>query len=126
MRRMDEAKEQRVPCHRDLTGERDENAKQEAFWGPVEGRLMAMLDGIADLSLAQLNEATQAWVEQDYNRKLHSRLAAKTGMTIYRRRHIEKLVQMVAKAVGANPHGKLAGWGGALLWRMLQRKAAAA
>ena len=45
-----------------------------------------------------------------YNRKLYSRLAAKTSMTIYRRRHIQKLVQMVAKAVGADPHGKLADW----------------
>jgi hypothetical protein len=61
-----------------------------------------------------------------YDRKLHSRLAAQTGMTIYRRRHIEKLVQMVAKAVGANPHGRLADWGGAILWRMMQKKAAAA
>ena len=61
-----------------------------------------------------------------YNRKLYSRLAAKTGMTIYRRRHIQKLVQMVAKAVGADPHGKLADWGEALLWRMMQKKAAAA
>ncbi len=63
---------------------------------------------------------------QPYNRKLHSRLAAKTGMTIYRRRHIEKLVQMVAKAVGADPHGRLADWGSSLLWRMMQKKAAAA
>lgn len=61
-----------------------------------------------------------------YNRKLYSRLAAKTGMTIYRRRHIRKLVQMVAKAVGADPHGKLADWGEVLLWRMMQKKAAAA
>jgi rubrerythrin len=61
-----------------------------------------------------------------YSRKLYSRLAARTGMTIYRRRHIQKLVQMVAKAVGANPHGKLADWGEAILWRMLQKKAAAA
>jgi transposase InsO family protein len=51
-----------------------QNAKQEAFWGPLEGRLVAMLEGIADLTLAQLNEATQAWVEPDYNRKLHSEL----------------------------------------------------
>ena len=51
-----------------------QNAKQEAFWGPVEGRLMAMLEGVVDLTLAQLNEATQAWVEQDYNRKLHSEI----------------------------------------------------
>jgi rubrerythrin len=61
-----------------------------------------------------------------YDRATYSRLAAKTGMTIYRRRHIQKLVQMVAKVVGANPHGALANWGGALLWRVMQRKAAAA
>jgi hypothetical protein len=61
-----------------------------------------------------------------YDRAHYSRLAARTGMTIYRRRHIQKLVQMVAKAVGANPHGTLAHWGGAFLWRMMQRKAAAA
>ncbi len=51
-----------------------QNAKQEAFWGPVEGRLMAMLEGVADLTLARLNEATQAWADQDYNRKRHSEL----------------------------------------------------
>jgi transposase InsO family protein len=50
------------------------NAKQEAFWGPVEGRLMAMLEHVPDLTLALLNEATQAWVEQDYNGKLHSEI----------------------------------------------------
>ena len=61
-----------------------------------------------------------------YNREFYSRLAAKTGMTIYRRRHIQKLVQMVAKAVGADPHGKLADWGEALLWWKMQKKAAAA
>lgn len=61
-----------------------------------------------------------------YDRAHYSRLAAKTGMTIYRRRHIQKLVQMVAKAVGANPHGILANWGGALLWRVMHRKAASA
>ena len=27
-----------------------------------------------DLTLARLNEATQAWVEQDYNRKHHSEI----------------------------------------------------
>lgn len=61
-----------------------------------------------------------------YDRALYSRLSARTSMTIYRRRHIQKLVQMVAKAVGANPHGLLANWGGALLWRVMQKKAAAA
>ena len=35
---------------------------------------MAMLEGVDDLTLARLNEATQAWVEQDYNRKRHSEI----------------------------------------------------
>ena len=51
-----------------------QNAKQEAFWGPVEGRLMAMFEGVPDLTLTKLNEATQAWGEFDYNRKLHSEI----------------------------------------------------
>ena len=51
-----------------------QNAKQEAFWGPVEGRLMAMLEHVPDLTLSALNAATQAWVEQDYNGKRHSEI----------------------------------------------------
>ena len=51
-----------------------QNGKQEVLWGSVEGRLMAMLEGVDDLTLARLNEATQAWVEQDYNRKRHSEI----------------------------------------------------
>jgi putative transposase len=51
-----------------------QNGKQEVLWGSVEGRLMAMLEGIDDLTLGRLNEATQAWVEQDYNRKRHSEI----------------------------------------------------
>jgi putative transposase len=51
-----------------------QNAKQEAFWGPVEGRLIAMLEHVPDLTLAFLNEATQAWVEHEYNRKRHAEI----------------------------------------------------
>jgi hypothetical protein len=53
-----------------------QNAKQEAFWGPVEGRLIAMLEHVPDLTLAFLNEATQAWVEHEYNRTRHSEIGA--------------------------------------------------
>jgi putative transposase len=49
-----------------------QNGKQESFWNPVEGRLLAMLEGQADLSLALLNQATQAWLEMEYNREVHS------------------------------------------------------
>ena len=51
-----------------------QNGKQESFWARIEGRLLAMLEDVQDLSLAMLNEATQAWVELEYNRKLHSEI----------------------------------------------------
>jgi len=49
-----------------------QNGKQEVFWAQVEGRLVAMLEGQPDLTLALLNEATQAWVEMEYQRTVHS------------------------------------------------------
>jgi len=51
-----------------------QNGKCEHVWSQVEGRLMAMLEGSADLALATLNEATQAWCELEYNRTLHSEI----------------------------------------------------
>jgi transposase InsO family protein len=53
-----------------------QNAKQESFWGRVEGRLMSMLEGEANLTLDALNLATQAWVEQEYHRTRHSEIDA--------------------------------------------------
>jgi hypothetical protein len=51
-----------------------QNAKQEHFWLNVEHRLLAMLENEAELTLERLNEATQAWVEGDYNRRPHREL----------------------------------------------------
>lgn len=48
------------------------NGKAESLWGAVEGRLMAMLEDVKDLTLATLNEATCAWCEYEYNRAVHS------------------------------------------------------
>jgi hypothetical protein len=59
-----------------------------------------------------------------YKRKKYSRLASQTSMTIYHRHHIQKLVQMVVKVLGANPHGWLANLAGALLWRRLSARSA--
>jgi len=53
-----------------------QNGKQENFWVQIEGRLMAMLEGVEELSLQLLNESTIAWVEFEYHRKLHSEIAA--------------------------------------------------
>lgn len=51
-----------------------QNAKQEFFWSVVEGRLMAMLESVDSLSMSFLNLATQAWVEHEYNRKIHTEI----------------------------------------------------
>jgi len=51
-----------------------QNGKQEAFWGQLEGRLMAMLKRVEPLTLEFLNTACQAWVEQEYNRSVHEEI----------------------------------------------------
>ena len=53
-----------------------QNAKQETFWATLEGRLMAMLAQVSDLTLERLNEITQAWVEGEYHQTLHREIAS--------------------------------------------------
>lgn len=48
-----------------------QNGKQEVFWGQLEGRLLSMLKGVDGMNLSLLNTAAQAWVEQEYHRKVH-------------------------------------------------------
>ncbi len=52
-----------------------QNGKQESFWGTLEGRLLKMLDGVAELTLELLNRATQAWAEIEYNRAVHREIS---------------------------------------------------
>jgi transposase InsO family protein len=51
-----------------------QNGKQEVFWAQIEGRLLPMLEGVPELTLSVLNEATQAWLELEYNRETHSEI----------------------------------------------------
>jgi len=51
-----------------------QNAKQEVFWALIEGRLVPMLEGVKELTLELLNEATLAFVELEYNRTNHSEI----------------------------------------------------
>lgn len=51
-----------------------QNAKQENFWATLEGQLMSMLESKEDLTLAELNVYTQAWVEQGYNHHFHEEI----------------------------------------------------
>jgi putative transposase len=48
-----------------------QNGKQEVYWAQLEGRLLELLRGGEPLRLAFLNQAAQAWVEQDYHRRIH-------------------------------------------------------
>lgn len=52
----------------------EQNGKQENFWGQIEGRLVAMLEGEKAITLELLNRATQAWVELEYHRRIHSEI----------------------------------------------------
>jgi len=54
-----------------------QNGKQEVYWAQLEGRLLELVRGIEPLRLAFLNQAAQAWVEQDYHRRRHR----ETGQT---------------------------------------------
>ena len=60
--------------HTTLPYSPEQNGKQESFWGQIEGRLLPMLEGEPELTLPLLNTATQAWVEEEYQRKLHSEI----------------------------------------------------
>lgn len=48
-----------------------QNGKGETFFRQIEGRLIAMLEGVRDLDLDTLNRATLAWVEGEYHRTRH-------------------------------------------------------
>lgn len=66
----------RLGIHHDKTLPRcpNQNAKQESFWCTVEGRLLAMIESLEAVTLAQLNDYTSAWAEMEYNRSVHSEI----------------------------------------------------
>ncbi len=57
-----------------------------------------------------------------YDRAQFSRAYHARVMTLYTRPHINKLVQMVAKACGANPQGKLTGVASTVAWHALRMR----
>src|SRR5215468_4223094 len=60
-----------------------QNGKQERVWGHLEGRLIAMLEGVSELTLDRLNNATHAWVEREYHQTRHAELGC-TPLECYR------------------------------------------
>ncbi|MBT3786242.1 transposase family protein [bacterium] len=51
-----------------------QNGKQEVLFAQVEGRLMAMLENVEVVDLSFLNTTTQAWLEMEYQQKVHSKI----------------------------------------------------
>lgn len=61
-----------------------------------------------------------------YERKYYSRIATYAGMRIYRRPHIQRLMQMVAMVIGAKPRGWLSWAATTALWQVMSYRAARA
>ena len=106
------------------------NAQSEpdlSFWKKLwiaVGRVRESDDDELAYSYYCANVPPEEELVKPYNRKTYSRLASQASMSVYNRRHIQKLVQMVIKAVGANPHGWLANTAGEVLWRRMSAKIA--
>lgn len=77
-----------ITHHTTLPQTPEQNGKQESFWGQVEGRLMAMLEGEKELTLELLNRATQAWAEGEYNRKKHDEIGEQPLERYLREPHV--------------------------------------
>lgn len=60
---------------------------------------------------------------QPYDRSDCAKSSYKTILRIYRRQHVQRLAQMVSKAVGADPQGRMTKAAGTLLWRVLRFRA---
>lgn len=63
---------------------------------------------------------------QPYRRSVYSRKLLVITLRIYRRHHIQKLTQMIAKAVGADPQSRIVKVAGATAWRILRMRASLA
>ncbi len=70
----------------------------------------------ANVPVAQ--EATIPYARAHFARAYNAK-----AMTLYRQHHIHKLVQMVAKAVGADPNSVMTNAASALIWRVLRMRA---
>jgi hypothetical protein len=97
-----------------------------SFWKKASvaiGRIAETDDDELSYAHYCANVAAADTAKRPYRRAVYARAQAYTTMRIYRRNHIQRLVQMVAKAIGAAPHGPLATMAGALMWIVLRLRA---
>jgi hypothetical protein len=63
-----------IKAHTTLPYCPEQNGKQERFFSTVENRLMSMLENKKNITLKDLNDASAAWIEMDYNHRVHEEL----------------------------------------------------
>ena len=99
-----------------------------SFWKKLAiaiGRVRESEDDELAFAYYCANVTPEEEAAKPYDRKLYSKLSSANGAAIYNRKHIQKLVQMVVKVVGADPHGWLANLAGGILWWRLRKNASA-
>ena len=61
--------------------------------------------------------------ERPYERRASAKASYVASMSIYKRHHIRKMTQMVAKAIGARATGRIVDFVSAALWRIMRARA---
>jgi hypothetical protein len=92
---------------------------------PFWRRLMVALTRVSeadDDELAYAYYAANMAPHTPYQRDVFAKAYNSRAMSLYQRHHIRKLVQMVAKAVGANPNSRLTSAAGTVAWRVMRMR----
>jgi len=106
----------------------DQNESDLPFWRKLliaAGRISESDDDELSYAFYCVTIPPEREALEPYDRRKCARDSFATGMRIYRPQHIRKLVQMVAKVIGAHPHGLFARVASAITWQMMRLRAGA-
>jgi hypothetical protein len=99
-----------------------QNEPELPFWRKLIVALTRVNESDDD-ELAYAFYAANIPPSEPYKREEYARAYYAKSLTLYRRHHVRKLVQMIAKTIGADPNGRLTRAAGAVAWRALRVKA---
>lgn len=105
----------------------EQNEPELSLWGKLRvalGRIGESDDDELSYAYYCANVPASHETTVPYNRARFARAYHAKAMTLYTQSHIKKLVQMVAKAVGANPQGILTKAASSLMWHVMRLRAA--
>ncbi|HEX3674494.1 MAG TPA: ferritin-like domain-containing protein [Rhizomicrobium sp.] len=96
------------------------------FWRKLSvavGRALESDDDELAYAYYAANIPAEREAEVPYDRAKFGNAYHGAAMIHYRRHHVKKLVQMVAKACGANPNSRLTAAAGTVAWHVIHRRA---